>query len=994
MKQNMPDIKSSKEQSAILRKRIEELKQIQQHYRDLLDSVPVGVYESSLSGKILQANQQIVKILGYPSESALLETSLKEIYYNYDSMITQVMLTLQRSKRIENIDLRMQCYDGTLIWASVTLEMIHDETSRFRIRGIVHDVTIRKKSERDLQESREQYQSVVMALVEGVIVGDEDGIVTACNPRAIEILGQSETEIIGKPPLKNLAVFRQDETLFTEEEFPSRQALISGSPCLNTIMQVERSDGSLVWIAVNSTPLFYPGEETPYGVVSSFQDISQRVQTQAQLERQMQTLRVIHAIAGAATQSLDETAFLEKITGWMKLIFKKTHLDLLILNEHGDQLNDIHKNYTIDPGAGLCSSVAVDGELQNLQISTDNFEVVQPLHEKSRSILCVPIEAEGTIIGVLNLETRQKQAFDTDTEEMAKALASQTASALLKVRSMQQERMRLQQLQTLVNISRAMRRAQSTNEILSILVERTLDVLNAENLCLLLEDNNQLKVVWYHNLPPNLLGKLVPPDSNDPYWQVIQNRQMMYLPTEHMPPEREQNPVLNQVLSHSHWSVLMPLKATHTMLGLMHIAFNDHRHQLTRSEREILTTIAEIAGISLHRAQITETLEQRVIERTRSLQALYNIRKVAGSLHEVSELLELSLQEVLQAMQTDAGAVFLLEPTQSNEKKLSLSVSSGINDQTIQALHGLEFKNQILWEDWMIHDPQIIQIPYLLKRPQVPEDIVQSNFRHFVALPIRFKEQLIGVLTVFSHNANTFREEDINLLEAIANQIADVIETSRLRKQAQAGAIAQERQRLARELHDSVTQSLYSLNLMVNAARRFAENDNFERAVYYLDQLPDISQQALKEMRLLIYDLRPSALADEGLYIALTQRLETVERRTGMDTKLECDPALKLPPEIEEGLYRITIEALNNILKHATATEAFVSLEEEENYIILNVEDNGKGFDPTRGSLSEGMGMISMRERAEQLGGTFEMFSRQGNGTIIRAVIPLKSGTL
>ena len=291
----MTDMEPGKDQNAVLRKRIEELKKSKQHYRDLLDSVPVGVYESSLSGKILHANRQIVRILGYPSESSLLETSLKKIYYNYDSMITQVMLTLQRTKRIENIDLRMQCYDGMLIWASVTLEMIHDETGRFLVRGIVHDVTIRKKSERDLQESREQYQSVVMALMEGVIVCNEDGIVTACNPRAIEILGQSETEIIGNPPLKNLAVFRQDETLITEEEFPSHQALTSGKSNLNTNIQVERPDGSMVWLAINSTPLFYPGEENPYGVVSSFQDISQRVQTQGQLERQMQTLRVINA---------------------------------------------------------------------------------------------------------------------------------------------------------------------------------------------------------------------------------------------------------------------------------------------------------------------------------------------------------------------------------------------------------------------------------------------------------------------------------------------------------------------------------------------------------------------------------------------------------------------------------------------------------------------------------------------------------------------------
>ena len=984
-----PNSKSSKDQSAILRQRIDELKNSEKHYREILDSVPVGVYESNLSGKILQANQQIVKMLSYPSEQELLDTNLKNIYYNYESMITQVMLALQRTQHLENIDLRMLRHDGTLIWAAVNLAMVRDEEGRFCIRGIVSDVTTRKKSERELQKSQEQYQSVVMALTEGVIVADRDDIVLACNPRSEEILGQKSAEMTGKVILDNKIALRQDETIFPREEFPSQIALSTGKPCLNVKMQIQRADGGPVWIAVNSTPLFYPGEESPYGVVSSFQDITSEVQTQAQLQRQMQILRVINAIADTATQTQDESTFLQNINDWIQGIFEKSHLDLLMLNNREGILEDSQHEYQISLGSQLCAIVAIDGHLRNVQITQNEIEPYRPLHEGSRSVLCAPIKSEGSILGVINLESRRKQAFDADIEEMARTLASQIGRALSKMRSMVEERQRLEQLQTLVNISRAMRRAHTTQEILSILVDRTLDVLHAESLCLLLEDNNLLKVEWYHNLPPSLLSQTIPPDYNDPYWQVIQNRQMSYLPTEPMPGEEILNPVLKEILGHSHWSVLMPLKATHTMLGLMHIAFNDHRNQLTRSEREILTTIAEIAGISLHRAQITETLEQRVIERTRSLEALYNIRKVAGGLHEIPELLQLSLQEVLKAMETDAGAIFMLEKNQDKQKKLILSVSFGVEDDVLQSLHTLEYESQIYWEDWMIHDPRIIQIPDLLKRSEVPGDIVQSNLRHFVALPIQFKNQLFGVLTVFSHKANSFQPEDINLLETIADQIGDGIETSRLRKQAQEGAVVQERQRLARELHDSVTQALYSLNLMVNAARRFAENGNIERATYYLDQLPDISQQALKEMRLLIYDLRPSAIEEEGLYIALTQRLETVERRAGVDSVLECEPAIKLAPDVEEGLYRITIEALNNVLKHATATQAKVILKKEKSHVFLTIEDNGKGFDPSKGSASEGIGMRSMRERAEQLGGTFEIFSRQGSGTVIQVVIPI-----
>jgi signal transduction histidine kinase len=331
-----------------------------------------------------------------------------------------------------------------------------------------------------------------------------------------------------------------------------------------------------------------------------------------------------------------------------------------------------------------------------------------------------------------------------------------------------------------------------------------------------------------------------------------------------------------------------------------------------------------------------------------------------------------------------------VETNPRNERSLQMSVSDGISQSVAAALQHLEYQNQIYWQDWILHDPRIIEIKDLTQRPQVPSAVVENNLRHFVALPMRFKGRMIGVLTVFSHQADAFTGEDITLLETVATQLADAVETARLRKQAQEGAVVQERQRLARELHDSVTQALYSLNLMVNAARRFAENGNMERSLHYLDQLPDISQQALKEMRLLIYDLRPSALEEEGLAFALAQRLETVERRAGVSPTLSCDPAIKLPREIEEGIYRITIEALNNVLKHAAATEVSVRVENTQENVVLEIQDNGKGFEPTRGILAEGIGMKSMRERAEQFNGSFEVFSRPGSGTLVRAVIPLQ----
>ncbi|NSW53459.1 MAG: GAF domain-containing protein [Anaerolineae bacterium] len=978
------------EQLRLLRQHLTELSQRETHFRTLFNRLPVGIYESSLDGQLLNANPYLAQLLGFDSLSDLMQHSLQDIYHNYDAVMPQIMLTLQRTEHIDNLDLRLVRRDGSVLWTSVNLAIIRDIHGRLCIQGIVWDVTPRKLSERALRESEERYQSVVMALVEGVIVCNADDIIIACNPSAEQILGQPSVQLIGKRPLQHLETRREDGSDIPYEDYPSLQALRTGRPCLNQRMKVVRLDGSTVWIAINSQPLFYPGEDTPYGVVSSFQDITQRVVTRAQLERQMQVLRVINAISAAGAESKNEQEFLLQTEAWMREIFRQVKLDLLVLNESQGMLENVTHEHQVHLGNGLSGIVAIDGRTRIIDDLGPEAEPYAPLHPGTQSALCTPITAEEQILGVLCLESAHRGAFDENTEEMARALCGQIASVLVKMRSLEEERQRLKQLETLVNISRAMRRAQNTTEILSILVERTIDVLGASSLALLLDRGQVLQEAWLYNLDPGLTGTAIPERFNDPYWQVMQNRQMAFLPTEHMPPEPEQNPVLRAVLSHSYWSVLMPLKATHTMLGVMHIAFTDHRNKLTRTERETLTTMAEIAGISLHRTQITETLEQRVAERTRSLQALYNLRQVAGELLELPEMLRRALTEVLNAVQTDAGAVYMAETNARGERRLVLHVSSGIPQPVIDSLHQLEYKNQIYWEDWILHDPLIIQVPDLTQRAQVPRAVLESNLRHFIALPMRFKNRMIGVLAIFSHRAEAFTTEDINLLENAANQVADAIETARLRRQAQEGAVVQERQRLARELHDSVTQALYSLNLMVNAARRFAESGNLERSLYYLDQLPDISQQALKEMRLLIYDLRPSALEEEGLAFALGQRLETVERRAGVNAALRCDPAIKLPREIEEGIYRITIEALNNVLKHAAATDAAVRVEANEDTVVLEVEDNGKGFEPTHGILSEGIGMKSMRERAEQLRGSFEIFSRPGSGALVRAVIPLK----
>jgi signal transduction histidine kinase len=239
-------------------------------------------------------------------------------------------------------------------------------------------------------------------------------------------------------------------------------------------------------------------------------------------------------------------------------------------------------------------------------------------------------------------------------------------------------------------------------------------------------------------------------------------------------------------------------------------------------------------------------------------------------------------------------------------------------------------------------------------------------------------------MSVESYALSTYTDDDLELLELLAAHAAIALENTRLYQQAQTLAAVEERNRLARDLHDSVTQSLYSLTLLAEGWRRLAQRGRLADLDSALAELGEIAQQSLKEMRLLIYELRPPALEQEGLLGALHQRLGAVERRAGIEARLIAEELIDLPSQVEQGIYRITQEALNNALKHARATSITVFVRTNGKRIEVEVIDNGCGFEPEKLNGQPGLGLISMRERAEQMGGEIEIESKLGEGTTVK----------
>lgn len=206
--------------------------------------------------------------------------------------------------------------------------------------------------------------------------------------------------------------------------------------------------------------------------------------------------------------------------------------------------------------------------------------------------------------------------------------------------------------------------------------------------------------------------------------------------------------------------------------------------------------------------------------------------------------------------------------------------------------------------------------------------------------------------------------------------------------EAAARATQEERQRLARDLHESVTQSLYSASLMAEAARRHSAAANLDATNDYTIRLSQLSHQALRQLRLLVYELRPTLLEQEGLINALRHRLEAVEQRAGIQARLIEEGNPDLPPALQSELFWIAQEALNNALKHAAATKTTVTVGATADEAWLEVADNGCGFDPD-GVRANGNGLARLGERLARLGGLLEIKTEPGSGSTVRARLAL-----
>ncbi|WP_319830043.1 GAF domain-containing sensor histidine kinase [Bacillus alkalisoli] len=372
-------------------------------------------------------------------------------------------------------------------------------------------------------------------------------------------------------------------------------------------------------------------------------------------------------------------------------------------------------------------------------------------------------------------------------------------------------------------------------------------------------------------------------------------------------------------------------------------------------------------------------------EGSQQIRELLAIKAIAEALNKGTEMtcmLHEVLEKLLDAIDLKTGWIFLIDDKGKYELAASYELPEGLSKDNKEPM--------CVGECWCVNqynDGRLKKASNIFGCKRL-EDAVKfnwgdtNNISHHATVPIMAGDEKFGLLNVASPNKKEFTEKELALLESVSFQIGTAIKRLKLSEQEQAMSVIAERNRLARDLHDSVNQLLFSLMLTVRGTKEMTDDPEIKQMLEYMQEL---SQEALQEMRALIWQLRPQGL-ENGLVSALLNYGKVLNLQVEVDVK----GTKELPNDMEECIWRIGQEALNNCKKYASSKNVYINIEKFEDKVLIIIKDNGVGFDYEVAKQLPSLGLSSMKERVASLSGTLEVNSSIGAGTTIHVEIPFK----
>ena len=644
----------------------------------------------------------------------------------------------------------------------------------------------------------------------------------------------------------------------------------------------------------------------------------------------------------------------------------------------------------LKPGEGMAGQVFQTGE----PLIVDDYHTWEgrsPPYDTNlplTAVLEVPLKWQERIIGVLGINAdAQKRTFNQDNVWLATLFANQAAVAIENARIYEEERKRATQLELIGGITEKIASILDLDVLLHQVVHLIQDTFGYYRTSILLveADSDELILRAVSSPFETLMGHLRLKIGQEGItgWVAHSGEPLL---VNDVRCEPRYYPVKESKDTRSELAV--PIKLKGESIGVLDVQ-SVELDAFSQDDASILQTLADQLAIAIENARLYQQTDEKLQTRVGELSALYAIAEVMTHPLDLEEVLQLVLDSAIRLTRMDSGGILLLDPSIS---ELFLRAHRGGSPEFIRAVTHTKADEGLM--------------PRMLKSVLVIDDlsevtkdrrvaIEQEGFQSLVNIPLKARESVLGVMVMASRSPRTFAPQELELLAAIGNGVGVAVDRANLQAQQLRAAILEERQDMARQMHDDIAQRVSYLGLQVDNVMGSSSLAQNVEAQAELEEIRRVIEATYERVRSSIMRLEEDVPSHLDLRAALPEIISEFEKQSGcrVESKIDLSQLPCLSPSVAFQVAYIIREALTNVRKHSGADSVHLTLQSlEDDRVEVTIQDKGRGFDldSEQQSGGRGFGLRFMRERAERIGGSLRIESQPGQGT--RIVVSLPSG--
>ena len=998
------------------KRRAGELREANERLQKIIEASPAAIVVLTLDGRIALWNPAAERIFGWQADEVVGRSYPLADPPELAAEFRQNLRRAARGESITGLETQRQRKDGTLIDVSMNVTPITDRSGEVTgFLGLIIDITERKGALRALQASEARYRRLVETAHDLIWSVDEAGIITFINQAARRIYGREPEEMIGRP-----------YSDFIPAEEAERQAKIWGEMAAdddqitNYENWVMHKDGSRVLLNANAV-LLRDEEGNIVGAMGTSQDITERKAIEEALSEYARRLETFRALDRAilAIESPEETAetavrFLARLIDADRIsagLFSPDHdsVRALAAYGHGETRLGQGQVFHLDPHQATVESLKrgethkVD-DLAALQEPGAIFERLR--NSGLRTYMTIPLLSRGDLVGTLSIASTEPDAFTEREETIIREVADRVAIAIRQAQLLEEERKQRHLAEALQEAGRALSATLDVETLWDRLLELIGKLVPYDSASVMAVEGNRVHMtrlrgyreVGGEELARRVAGLTLRIDETANLQQMVETGRAIVIPDTANDPDWETPPGITHIRS---WAGA-PIQIrgiTVAFFSVDKVEANFYQPEHAR----VLEAFAGQVSLALQNAHLFAETQRRL----RELRALFH---AGTSLTELSDPEEVGrrILSTLQSFMDFRQAGVIMRGPQGKLEIVAYEGSGAEETGTADVERDERLEERLERAAgaetsvvrWVIEQGEAVRLGDVQEddRYMAVDPEVQSE----LCVPLQVGGRTIGAINVEKRGREGFDEHDERVLTTMAAQAAVALENARLftaeqEAREQLSRLAEylqaareaERKRIAREIHDEFGQALTALNMDVAwLSQRLQTADAQVKDT--IRGMEELIAHGIQTTRRIATELRPGVLDDLGLVAALEWQVQEFSRRFGIACELHVDrDELAIRSSVATTCFRICQEALTNVARHAKANEVHVRLEERDDEIVLSIRDNGRGIREEEIRNSDSLGLTGMAERARSFGGEFTIAGTEGEGTTVKARLPL-----